>query len=156
MIRGNKSKLLQVLQFLALDDKQRFKCLPKKRSGMKLAIHETDIKTDSMMLCVGYECWNTLDRNKGNNEFFHLLSEMECLLDAMIADDRRYWIWQDKPSMGDHLFWHVLRRLAKEALKIKRWPQQPPKINLKGFITIGRWIPSRKLGRSSTKHIVGD
>ena len=146
-------KLLQVLQFLALGNREKLICLPKIPIGMKLEIFETSIRTDNALFCVGYECYDCIDRHKfGANDAAHILSEMECLLDAMISYKDRRWMWNvGDPGLSNstHLFWLILKRLAKDALKLRDWPEAMPRINLEDFITVGRWVRKSKAGPPS-------
>ena len=152
---NNDSKLRQVLQFLALDNKQKLSCLPTIPSGKELEIFETSLRTGNPLLIIGYECYDCIDRHKfGADEFSHILSEMECLMDAMITFENGVWMWglgDPGLSASTHLFWNILRRLSRGALRRRNWPTQIPEIVIEDFITVGRWVPEKQKRKLTSK-----
>jgi hypothetical protein len=144
----DQEKLRIVLQFLALDNREKLSLLPKVPLGKKLRIYETSIKSNNALFYVGYECFACLERNAaGANDKYLILHEMAGLMDAMITHERGIWMWGvgiPGLSGSSHLFWAILNRLAKEALKLHDWPEALPDLSGEEFITVGEWITSRK------------
>jgi hypothetical protein len=141
-------KLLKVLQFLALDSGGKLACLPKFPIGEELEIFRTNYRSDNPLFCIGYECFDCIERNKlGPDEASQILADMEALLDEMIGHEKGWWIWSvEEPGLArsTHFFWRILRRLAIEVLNQRNLPDDVPTIELTNFITVGRWVPTRK------------
>ena len=141
---NDQNKLRLVLQFLALDNQRKLVALPKMPMGKELSIYETNIKTDNPLFCLVYECFVCIEQNKfGNDEMASILNEMECLIDEMISHKSQSWIWDTGDpglSASSHLFWAILKRLAREALRLQNWPMEAPLLS-QDFITIGKWVP---------------
>lgn len=120
-----------------------------------LEIFETSIRTDNPLLCVGYECYDCIDRNKfGNDESYRVLAELECMLDAMIGHPNEHWMWNSgDPGLyaGPHLFWNIVRRLATEVLRLRNWPPVAPDLVWDKFITVGRLV--KKPAKTSKRRI---
>jgi hypothetical protein len=144
----DQEKLRIVLQFLALDNREKSSLLQNIPLGKKLRIYETSIKSSNALFCVGYECFACLERNAfGADDKFRILYEMAGLMDSMITHERGIWMWGvviPGLSGSPHLFWAILKRLAKEALKLHDWPEALPDRFGDDFITVGEWITSKE------------
>ena len=139
-------KLRLILQFLALDNDQKQSLLPAKMPGGIWEIFETNIRTDSPLFCIGYECWSGVDRlyEQLGPEEQELVSEMRVILNLMIEIRESYpTIWtvcntnRYVEGEADRL-WSILERLAKILLARLAWPPVAPTIDLQTFITSGR------------------
>src|ERR1022692_271654 len=149
----DNAKLSEMLRFLALEHPEQVACLPSAPTGMELKIDETSIRTDSPLLCLGYEIFNLLEHRRSEDEVGQVLGEIECLLDLMIAKPdllANIWgmAWQDSP----HTLWAILRRLSRDALRAMSLPRGAPVIVLSDFMTVGKWV----LKRSSVRRVCND
>ena len=139
-------KLRSILQFLALDDGQKQSLLPAKMPGGIWEMFETNIRTDSPLFCIGYECWSGLNRlyEQLGLEEQELALELRVILNLMIELRDSYpTIWTlcntDRVVEGEaDRIWSILKRLAKILLARLAWPPVAPTIDLQTFIVSGR------------------
>lgn len=85
-------KLRSILQFLALDNGRKQSLLPAKMPGGIWEIFETNIRTNSPLFCIGYECWSGLNRlyEQLGLEEQELVSELKVILNLMIEIRESY------------------------------------------------------------------
>lgn len=138
-------RLLVSLQFAALAGPDQIACLPKVPEGFELAIHGTHFRTTDPLFCIGYEsysCFESFVQRKTAPES-QLLAESACVLDAMISTDLLNRAWRVERAGPTHCLWRVLRRLSRLALEKLDVPESRPEIDLREYISVGRWVPKR-------------
>lgn len=136
-------KLESLLQFLALEDRDKRAYLPENLPVF--TIRETSIKTNNAFVCLAYECdshlehcWIALEGKQ-----LDLVKEIRILLAAVLELGAVYpsiWNLDENPVVCCELdeLWRVVRRLARLALVEFGWVQANPKISFEDLFSIGR------------------